>query len=1192
MVRRVDTSDEDVSPSPSAQKTTRVKVKAEKVKKGKARSETEEPEERSPRGAKRARVDDEGGSVPRDEDGAEEQDQEDEEEQEEPVKRIKTLPRDVDGFIPGSIVRIELRNFVTYDAVSFRPGPFLNMILGPNGTGKSSIACAICLGLNFPASTLGRASEVSSFVKNDTDVGSIEIELKSEKGGKNVVVKRTMGAQGTGRGSSFTLDGVAASGKEVSARVAKLGVQVGNLCSFLPQDKVSAFAAMSPTELLLQTQRAAGDPRLEAWHKTLVSEGKGLKGILDSIASESATVRQLTERNENIERDVQRYRDRKKIEHSIALLNVLIPVQAYREARAQFMALKTRQRAQHLRVTRLAEKNAPAHALLGKLDAQHQELHEDREDAKQRVRAAFKAVQEKSAASEKLGDETEDLQSKLQGLKSQEKARLMKIKNTEAAIAELKENIEEAHKVKMEIEEDVRAEQRILLAKHSASPLEREKRAWEQRNGQLGARRNQNARNEEVGRRELKSLDDADAVKLQNLARWNRDVGDAVRWLRDNKDKFKMEVFEPPALSVRVPQHNYADAVEDSFNGNQMQMFVCQCKEDYDTLNYHINDNPGLGRKAKVPTWFRPGTEADLVGPPMSREELKTRGFDGYAIEYVHCPDGMRWYLQRELNMHRTAISLRGIRELQGAIDALARPGPNGRTTKTSFIEGTTVHEVGRSRYGQRAITASANDLGKARNFSGKAQVNPAEKQRIDDILARCKQEAAEIQEEERELGAERRRLDTMEKEQKALEAAVKKRLDVIFKETKRRRDLDGKLKQAEQKLAAAQNQGDAVQRSARYRAGIMAITKRRVKLVSEAVDLGRDVIDEQVKATSLGLQFLQIGAKKAALKELCDRKDAKYKAALAEFNNIDTEFGKIKVTTRELLEQSKEVLSTLPDELNEEYEVIQAARVAHEKAVRDAEQAGDPAPVPGADVELRSLEELETELGKQEVNLDMNRNTDPGVLEQYEKRKHTIEALEIAIEGKQRQADKIEKKIKTARENWEPALRTLVTSIGKKFSAAFDRIGCAGEIHIRQEEAYENWAIDILVKFRDTEKLQLLTGQRQSGGERSLTTILYLMSLTEEARAPFSLVDEINQGMDQRAERMVHNSMVDVTCKEDSAQYFLITPKLLPDLEYHHRMKVLCVNNGEWLPNESGLGNMMAMIDGFVAKNPRPGRG
>ena len=91
-------------------------------------------------------------------------------------------------------------------------------------------------------------------------------------------------------------------------------------------------------------------------------------------------------------------------------------------------------------------------------------------------------------------------------------------------------------------------------------------------------------------------------------------------------------------------------------------------------------------------------------------------------------------------------------------------------------------------------------------------------------------------------------------------------------------------------------------------------------------------------------------------------------------------------------------------------------------------------------------------------------------------------------------------------------------------------------------------------------------------------------MSLTEHARAPFSLVDEINQGMDARAERAVHNSLVDVTCKADAGQYFLITPKLLPDLDYHERMKVLCVNNGEWLPDEEGAsGNLMGMIDTFL---------
>lgn len=92
-------------------------------------------------------------------------------------------------------------------------------------------------------------------------------------------------------------------------------------------------------------------------------------------------------------------------------------------------------------------------------------------------------------------------------------------------------------------------------------------------------------------------------------------------------------------------------------------------------------------------------------------------------------------------------------------------------------------------------------------------------------------------------------------------------------------------------------------------------------------------------------------------------------------------------------------------------------------------------------------------------------------------------------------------------------------------------------------------------------------------------------MSLMEQARSPFSLVDEINQGMDARAERLVHNQLVDVTCNSDVGQYFLITPKLLPNLDYHPRMKVLCVYNGEWLPGEADEGNLMVTLNEFLEK-------
>jgi len=35
----------------------------------------------------------------------------------------------------------------------------------------------------------------------------------------------------------------------------------------------------------------------------------------------------------------------------------------------------------------------------------------------------------------------------------------------------------------------------------------------------------------------------------------------------------------------------------------------------------------------------------------------------------------------------------------------------------------------------------------------------------------------------------------------------------------------------------------------------------------------------------------------------------------------------------------------------------------------------------------------------------------------------------------------------------------------------------------IDENEEYKKWGLDIYVKFRDTEDLQLLTGTRQSGG-------------------------------------------------------------------------------------------------------------
>lgn len=55
-------------------------------------------------------------------------------------------------------------------------------------------------------------------------------------------------------------------------------------------------------------------------------------------------------------------------------------------------------------------------------------------------------------------------------------------------------------------------------------------------------------------------------------------------------------------------------------------------------------------------------------------------------------------------------------------------------------------------------------------------------------------------------------------------------------------------------------------------------------------------------------------------------------------------------------------------------------------------------------------------------------------------------------------------------------------------------------------------YGISIRVKYRDTEPLRELTPHFQSGGERSVATILYLLALQEFINLPFCCVDEINQ--------------------------------------------------------------------------------
>jgi hypothetical protein len=70
----------------------------------------------------------------------------------------------------------------------------------------------------------------------------------------------------------------------------------------------------------------------------------------------------------------------------------------------------------------------------------------------------------------------------------------------------------------------------------------------------------------------LKRLDDVSYRKLQNLAQQDPDCAEVINWLRANKHRFRMEIIEPAAISLTVPNKDYVHAVEACFNPTQLKV--------------------------------------------------------------------------------------------------------------------------------------------------------------------------------------------------------------------------------------------------------------------------------------------------------------------------------------------------------------------------------------------------------------------------------------------------------------------------------------------------------------------------------------------------------------------------------------------------------------------------------------------
>ena len=262
-------------------------------------------------------------------------------------------------------------------------------------------------------------------------------------------------------------------------------------------------------------------------------------------------------------------------------------------------------------------------------------------------------------------------------------------------------------------------------------------------------------------------------------------------------------------------------------------------------------------------------------------------------------------------------------------------------------------------------------------------------------------------------------------------------------------------------------------------------------------------------------------------------------------------------------------------------------------------DEDGNPTPLKEKLEELQVDEIHEVEACLEEAERLLNQyDANPEVIRQYEKLKDEIELISSQLEDSTDTRERNLRSIESMRKDWEQRLEHHIDKINSRFTLYMSEMGCTGEVRLTKGPAqdegeekranFKHWGIEILVSFREGTKAHVLSKQRHSGGERSVSTILYLMALQDLMVAPFRCVDEINQvkrfvdllvspirtllstnlsvilscscsnflsthqGLDDRNERLVFKRIVTNSTREPgnsptdhSGQYWLITPKV-----------------------------------------------
>ena len=254
---------------------------------------------------------------------------------------------------------------------------------------------------------------------------------------------------------------------------------------------------------------------------------------------------------------------------------------------------------------------------------------------------------------------------------------------------------------------------------------------------------------------ELASLDSQAGQQMAKLKQISPETAQAWDWIQDNQALFEHRVYGPPILECSIKDPRYVDSIESLFQKNDFLTFTTQSRNDFRKLGECLYDRMRL---AEIN--IRTSTAGlDQFRAPVSMEQLRGYGFEGWALDFIDGPEPVLAMLCGEVRLHQTAVTLRDVTERQ--YEALRdSPISNWVTSKASY-------QITRRReYGPGATSTRVRDIRRGRVWTDQP-VDMSLKQELQANIDEWGREANELKRQADEVND---RLEGLRREAHGLE--------------------------------------------------------------------------------------------------------------------------------------------------------------------------------------------------------------------------------------------------------------------------------------------------------------------------------------------------------------------------------------------------------------------------------------